>query len=381
MPIKYDITLGIDQYDFYMLNTDEHRNWNVLGNELTNKIVGNDSNNVIDGGLGADTMAGGGGRDVYYVDDEGDVVEESQGGGSDVIMSYVASGFDLNKAAQVEDLFLLSGTWAIGNNLHNNIAGNNAANNIRGGFGHDILNGGGGNDDLFGEEGNDWLDGGIGTDTMTGGKGDDTYVIDSAADLALEVADEGIDSVNSYVSYALGANFENLTLKDHAWAWMEKNINGTGNSLDNKITGNSGKNVLSGKAGNDTIDGGLGNDFLQGGVGKDVFLFSTKLGQGAVDATNGNVDYISGFTNGEDKIWLDHHIFGKLGSGSLAKPHALKQDFFAFGQAQDYDDYIIADEYGRIFYDADGSGTSHEAQLFARFEADRMLSASDFAVV
>jgi hypothetical protein len=60
---------------------------------------------------------------------------------------------------------------------------------------------------------------------------------------------------------------------------------------------------------------------------------------------------------------------------------ALKEKFFAFGQAQDEDDYIILDQFGRLFCDADGSGTACDAQLFARVEAGTVLTASDFAVI
>ena len=60
--------------------------------------------------------------------------------------------------------------------------------------------------------------------------------------------------MQSSITFALGANVENLTLTGSA------NINGTGNALANVLTGNSGNNILDGGAGADTMIGGAGND-------------------------------------------------------------------------------------------------------------------------
>jgi Ca2+-binding RTX toxin-like protein len=348
--------------------------YGVLGNSLDNTIYGSNGNDSIDGGLGADVMAGGLGHDVYVVDDIGDVVVEAANGGNDLIRAYFS--YDLNATPNVENLMLMNGIEGIGNDLHNNICGNNSDNVLRGGIGHDSLAGGGGDDYLDGGVGKDYLHGGLGNDEMQGGEGDDTYTVDSTGDVLLENANEGTDTVHATISHVLADNFENLVLKDHYWSWVEKDINGTGNDVANVLFGNSGDNMLSGMDGDDTIDGGKGMDNLSGGTGSDAFVFSTAL-------SNGNVDFIDGFNVAQDSIWLDRDIFEKLNCGCSANPMELKGKFFTIGtQAQDKNDYVIYDDAtGKLFYDADGSGTSCEAQLFARVEAGVALTSASFLVI
>ena len=84
---------------------------------------------------------------------------------------------------------------------------------------------------------------------MSGGLGNDGYMFDNAGDVVVENANEGSDFVDSWITYTLGVNVENLDLRGDAA------IDGTGNALDNFIGGNNGVNVLTGGAGNDVFDG------------------------------------------------------------------------------------------------------------------------------
>ncbi|WP_122464923.1 calcium-binding protein [Brevundimonas lutea] len=120
--------------------------------------------------------------------------------------------------------------------------------------GDDYMFGFGGDDTLLGGDGDDWLDGGTGADWLEGGRGNDVYVVDNAGDRILEHGGEGFDLVEATISYTLGANVEDLTLRGSA------NINATGNSLQNILTGNAGDNILDGRGGADFMEGGKGDD-------------------------------------------------------------------------------------------------------------------------
>ncbi|MGQ0533245.1 MAG: beta strand repeat-containing protein, partial [Caulobacteraceae bacterium] len=151
--------------------------------------------------------------------------------------------------------------------------------------------GGSGADTLIGNDAANILNGGAGADTMTGNAGDDTYVVDNPSDAVNESSGGGADTIQSSVSWTLGANFENLTLTGGA-------ANGTGNAVANVITGNSAANTLSGGGDNDSINGGDGADTLMGEDGADTL----NGGDGADTITGGaGVDNVSG-GDGDDVI-------------------------------------------------------------------------------
>jgi len=122
-------------------------NIDAFGNDESNTLIGNWSDNVLDGRGGADAMEGGAGNDTYYVDDVGDRVVELQGDeyGYDTVYSSVS--FDLT-GTYVERLELTGqlDTDATGNEQANRLIGNSGDNRLSGMGGDDTLTGNGGSD-------------------------------------------------------------------------------------------------------------------------------------------------------------------------------------------------------------------------------------------
>lgn len=306
---------------------------NVIGSQYNDSLTGNIQNNVLDGGAGndilngaagADTLIGGRGNDTFVVNHVSDVVVEQLNEGTDQVYSSVT----YTLSAQVEHL-TLTGTLAI------NGIGNSQANNITGNAAHNHLNG---------EVGNDTLNGAAGADNLTGGLGNDTYVVDNIGDVITENLNEGIDRINSSVTYMLPVHVENLTLTGASI------INGTGNNLGNVILGNAANNILSGGAGNDILNGGAGTNLLTGGVGNDVFRFTTI----------GHTGTITDYSVANDTIQIENAVFTALKTTGV-----LVAGQFRIGtQALDADDFIIYNNItGALLYDADGNGAVTALQI------------------
>jgi serralysin len=269
------------------------------GNALDNLISGNASNNILDGGAGADTLQGGAGNDTYVVDHAGDAVTEIASQGIDLVQSSLTCALNAN----VENL-TLTGSAAIdgtGNALNNAIIGNSGNNAIDGGAGADTLVGG------------------AGADTLAGGKGDDSYEVDAAGDVVTESTNEGIDIVQSAITYVLGRNLENLTLTGSAAT------KGTGNALNNAITGNVSNNALDGGAGNDSMAGGAGDDTYVVDALGDVVTENASAG---TDLVQSSISYVLGSNlenltlmgraaiNGTGNV-LNNAITGNSGNNTL----------------------------------------------------------------
>jgi trimeric autotransporter adhesin len=324
---------------------------NGTGNASNNILTGNSAANVLDGGSGADSLVGGGGDDSYIVDNTGDVITELAAEGADGVSSSVSYTLAVNvENLTLTGTSAINGT---GNAKNNILTGNSGNNSLTGGAGNDTIDGAAGNDTMIGGTGDDLylvnaaadvvtesagegtdtvqssvaftlgsnienlvltgtgaingtgnastntltgnsganrLDGAAGADSMIGGAGNDTYVVDNAGDSIVELAAGGTDTVESSVTWALGAEIENLTLTGTTA------INGSGNSLANMLTGNAAAN---------TLDGGAGNDALAGGAGDDTYVVDstadvvTELASAGTDVVLASVTWTLG-TNVEN---------------------------------------------------------------------------------
>jgi len=245
------------------------------------------------------------------------------------------------------------------------------------------------------------LNGSSGADTMLGAAGSDTYYVDNIGDKVYETTTTtgttnagGTDKINSSITFSLAANtgvsfVENLTLSGTAA------INGTGNTQANSLTGNAAANVLKGANGNDVLvgasgadtlygdahndllRGGAGNDILWGGSENDTFRFDAALST----STTINVDQIKDFNPTQDTIQLENTIFTKFGTSTTGTINSAYFKANSTGRAQDSNDYIVYEtDTGKLFYDADGSGSGGSVQI-ALLGANLAVTYGDFMLV
>lgn len=309
---------------------------NLTGNAFGQYLIGNNGGNILDGRGGADFMQGFAGDDTFYVDHGNDAPVEVAGQGFDAV--YANISFGLANGTEIEWLSATSiaGTQAI------NLLGNEIGQY------------------LIGNNGSNALDGAGGADIMIGYAGDDTYYVDQAGDSVLEATGGGFDALFTTSSFTLatGSEVEWLTAASVAATTA---INLGGNEFVNYVLGNNGANM---------IDGGAGSDILYGYGGADMFQFTTALGAG-------NVDTVTDFVAGTDKIALDDAIFTHIGALGALNANA----FVTGAAAADADDRIVYNSAtGQLFYDADGNGAG-AAVLFATLQGNPALAASDFQVI
>lgn len=132
---------------------------NIRGSAYGDHLTGDRNANLIDGGLGKDTMYGGAGDDTYVVDNVGDVVREYQNAGNDTIRSSLSWSISANPGVENIILTGLEDIDATGNYFNTAGSGKNL---------------------LVGNVGNNTLNGKGGADSLTGGLGSDRFVFDTA---------------------------------------------------------------------------------------------------------------------------------------------------------------------------------------------------------
>ncbi|MFN3857338.1 MAG: hypothetical protein ACK4RV_06260 [Caulobacter sp.] len=374
------------------------------GNDLANTLTGTTGDDFLDGGAGADLLQGGLGNDNYFIDDVGDVIQESSG--VDTVNTTLAT-YTLGNG--LENLTYLGGEDFTG-------TGTALANTLTGADGHDTLDGLGGADTLVGGHGNDTyivdrsndvvieafaagydeirtsanftltddvhvermvatgtgavqlfgnahendlvgnaganiLNGGAGADQMAGGAGDDTYYVDVLGDQVTENVGEGLDHVIASVDYTLTDNVERLTLVGSA-------LIGTGNAENNTIIGTAGDNILDGREGADLLQGGLGNDTYVVDDAGDVVIDTGGID--TVEATvasytlGGGIERLT-FTGVGDFVGTGNTIANTItgGAGNDTLNGGSGDDILIGGLG---DDTYIVDRVGDIVTEADGEG-------------------------
>lgn len=157
----------------YLHGGDGHDTLN--GGAGDDELHGDNDHDILHGGSGSDLMYGGYGNDVFYVENEGDVVVELIGEGTDHVYTFFAT-YVLSD--HVENL-----TYHGADDPALDFTGSNVGNILVGKANDDRLDALGGADELRGEAGNDVLLGGSGDDLLIGGSGADLLTGGTGGDL------------------------------------------------------------------------------------------------------------------------------------------------------------------------------------------------------
>jgi Ca2+-binding RTX toxin-like protein len=345
----------------------------LLGGNGNDTLLGGNGNDALDGGKGNDVLDGGAGNDTYTIDSTGDSLIETSG--VDLIKVNIGSnGGNFILANDIENATLISKVAfnLTGNDLNNILIGNAAINTLTSGLGDDILSGAAGNDTFMIDHG--------GTKTISDlGNGIDILKVEQTAGIeaptvvnaSLSKAWVATSATYNYhtvniLSKGFGINLSAVTQGTEGF-----NITNTGKATI--LIGSGLDDAIIGGSGNDTLKGGLGNDILTGGAGKDIFVFDKTPNQ------NTNIDTITDFVSGTDKINLSKFIFnGFIKAGKLTD-----SQFSLANESLTASDRIIYDSNsGTLSYDSDGSGTATPIQIaIIGISSHPTLSFNDFAII
>jgi Ca2+-binding RTX toxin-like protein len=230
---------------------------NLYGSGFGDTLLGNAEANILHGQAGNDILVGGDGNDDLNGGAGTDTVDYSkETGAAGVFVNFTGATYDAANGGtvgpyQVEDTF-------------GSVDSLSSIEHIITGAGDDTILGSAAAETFETGAGNDFIRGGGGGDTLVGGLGNDTYSGVLPGDTIIELANGGIDQINtSDAAFSLNGftNVENLR------GLLTTGQSLSGNAFDNKIIGGTG---------NDTLDGGAGNDKLDGGAGLDTASYAAS---------------------------------------------------------------------------------------------------------
>jgi serralysin len=150
-------------------------------------------------------------------------------------------------------------------------------------------------------------------------------------------------------------------------------INGGGGS--DFLYGYAGADVLRGSSGADQILGGNGKDTLGGGSGNDLFIFDNVV-------KNANADRITDFTVTADLIHLESAKFTGIGTDGTLAPGKYREggNVDATGATAPGQRILYDTDSGKLYYDADGNGSSDKI-LIAILVGAPNISNADLKVI
>jgi hypothetical protein len=173
---------------------------------------------------------------------------------------------------------------------------------------------------------------------------------------------QGTSANNDLRGTASNNTLDGLAGNDHLRGLEGNDILLGGDGFDVLIA-NDGNDTLDGGAFDDWFYGGTGNDVLTGGSGADRFVFESALNSG------NNVDTITDFTVGSDKIWLNASSWAAF--NKLSVNGALDASVLRIGS--------VAADTGALIFDHNGNAAGGALQ-FATIGKGLNLTGNDFNV-
>ena len=233
----------------------------VVGTAQNDILTGSTADNVLEGGFGADQMAGLGGTDTVTYEQRTTAVNARIGGTG----GNADDGAGDTIAIDVEDLV--------------------------GGSGNDTLTGDDGTDSDPPDAGANTLRGEAGDDTLAGGEDPDRFIGGAGTDTVTYAAANGNVTARIGVVGGSGSPSDGAAgARDTILADVENLIGSqqaddlTGSGVPNRIQGLDGNDALSGLGDSDVLEGGAEVDVMDGGTGPDTMDGGTSAaGSGEAD--------------------------------------------------------------------------------------------------
>ncbi|MEO8241548.1 MAG: calcium-binding protein [bacterium] len=394
-------------------NTETATNVQMIGGSgFADLIKGGATDNTLYGHGGNDTIYAGAGNDYVQA---GDGQDQSDGGAGLDWLSFTDvpaghHGAVVNLAATsgptvLDDGFGNSETatgfeYLAGTTYADQFTGSKGDNVLSGNDGNDSLYGGKGNDIIYGGGGDDRLIGGSGFEVFFGGKGRDYFDGGSASDY-LYFSD--VDGTGHGVTANLGKSKNQIADDGYGNTETARNIEHLlGTAYGDKLTGNNGVNDLWGGAGNDTLYGGGAFDQLDGGDGADRLFGGKDIdtlsgGQGNDTLTGGNdsfnffyfdditpgldgVDHITDFQSGEDLIVANTNWAADIDYGTITAAQFLAGSGVTAATTSQQR-FLYDTATGKLYFDADGTGSGATAALFAILDNHATLTSDQISAI
>ncbi|MRR50604.1 MAG: DUF4347 domain-containing protein, partial [Rhodocyclaceae bacterium] len=317
----------------------------IIGSGYNDELTGNDEDNILIGGLGADRMDGGGGIDTVSYQNA------TQGVGVNLVTPTANSGEAAGDTfVAIENLIGSAFNDTLtGDSGSNVIDGGTGNDSIYGGVGDDTLLGGTGTDGLYGEAGDDLLVGGAGADVLNGGAGTNTASYRNAADGNLTGDNTGItvnmNNASANTREAFGDSFVGIqniegSAGDDILIGSNAGVTLYGLAGNDRLTGGTGNDLLYGGSGDDILEGGRGDDTLNGGEGADRLYGNLQSSLENESTAVGGVDTAS-YASDDASEGVVVDLGTKIGSKGEAEGDVLANIANLTGSK--YDDELIGD--------------------------------------